>query len=550
LSAAPLPAAYSAGLPEHGDADEDHPHAPREGDHPAVAHARRMGRELTEQWVAHHAERSNSHAQEEEAHLESMRQEAAALAREAEAAHEERLADLQSEEARAQAAHYSRVAEDAGIVHPREAREWPTEHVHVRALAVLPPQQGVAGGGQRVASASDDGLVRIFSLVAVEGGWVDGACMQVLQGHSGAVQCLAALSPLSLASGGKDGCVGLWDLRGHGKCQRLMPGHRGAVLALVVFPDGRLASAGEDGSVRLWDPALKASDPLQTLWGHEAHEDLEAPEGGREDVCALAVVSLEGVAGSRRSSGSRHVAYLASGGMDGQVLVWDVASRQGQGVCRLRLKGHTSCITALAQLPDERIVSASRDGSIKLWDATSSTCVGSLQGHTAIVMCLAMHPDSERLLSGSGDGSVHVWDMAHPSPWSVSLEPQVHGHKDGIWTMAILEDATVLSGGFGATIRAWDVEECHIKWRPELSPSPKGAKRSHSAETAAAAAELVQKQDSSPTEAPAPSASRTPSPTAKKSTRALLGSSRSLVATNNPLSASTNEASIRFITRQ
>ena len=37
-----------------------------------------------------------------------------------------RLADLQSEEARAQAAHYSRVAEDAGIVHPREAREWPT----------------------------------------------------------------------------------------------------------------------------------------------------------------------------------------------------------------------------------------------------------------------------------------------------------------------------------------------------------------------------------------------------------------------------------------
>jgi WD40 repeat protein len=594
------PVAASLGSARALTVHDPHPHAPREGDSPELAHARRVGRAVSEQWVAHHSQRALSHAEAEQAHVEELRTETLARLQEETEAHHAGLEDLRAEEARALRAHLARVAADADIVHPREAREWATEHVHVRALAVLPPLAAVAEGSssaqqqqqqQYVASASDDALVRIFALCAGEGGWVEGACVAALPGHSAAVLCLAALSANCLASGGRDGLVGLWEVAPprsgsgspSGRCLRMLSAHRGAVLALAALPDGRLASAGEDGAVRLWAPEGRSEECQLTLWGHGRHEDEGAVEGGRDDVCALAAVALpqvhSGSSGSSRwdksasasastsstsstststsstsSSSAAPLAALpclASGGMDGVVLLWSLQAGASRAP-RAQLRGHTTCINALVQLADGRLASSARDGSVRLWDTLSLNCAV-LTGHPSMVMCLALHPDGERLLSGSADGSVHVWDVLHPDLWSVALEPQVHGHRDGIWSMAVLGDGTVLSGGFGATVRVWDVEDSHIKWRPEVSSSPRGAACVNAA-AALVAAEVA--AVSSP-------ASRTPSPARARSARALTGSGRALVANplaalelgSNSSSSSSSDSggaarqSIRFITR-
>lgn len=67
-------------------------------------------------------------------------------------------------------------------------------------------------------------------------------------------------------------------------------------------------------------------------------------------------------------------------------------------------------VSALAVLPDGRALSASLDGTLRLWDLESGES-RALAGHTDRVTALVVLPDG-RVLSGSDDWSVIVWDVA------------------------------------------------------------------------------------------------------------------------------------------
>ena len=69
--------------------------------------------------------------------------------------------------------------------------------------------------------------------------------------------------------------------------------------------------------------------------------------------------------------------------------------------------------TALLALPDGRLLSGSRDLTVKVWAVPPAAgalalCSATLEGHTRFVTALTRLPDG-RVLSGSGDGTVRVW---------------------------------------------------------------------------------------------------------------------------------------------
>jgi hypothetical protein len=97
---------------------------------------------------------------------------------------------------------------------------------------------------------------------------------------------------------------------------------------------------------------------------------------------------------------------LLSGGKDGSVRLWDLAS--GRELCRC--EGHRNQVTSVNFSPDgRRALSGSKDWTARLWDLESGRQVRVYRGHAGWVMSVAFSADGRTALSGGGDGTVRVW---------------------------------------------------------------------------------------------------------------------------------------------
>jgi hypothetical protein len=98
---------------------------------------------------------------------------------------------------------------------------------------------------------------------------------------------------------------------------------------------------------------------------------------------------------------------IVSASDDKTVKVWDAET----GQLIRTLSGHDGIVSFAAYSPDgRRIVSASSDNTVKVWDAETGRLISTLSGHGSIVSFAAYSPDGRRILSASGDNTVKVWD--------------------------------------------------------------------------------------------------------------------------------------------
>ena len=117
--------------------------------------------------------------------------------------------------------------------------------------------------------------------------------------------------------------------------------------------------------------------------------------------------------------------------------------------------GHTDRVLACAIAPDGlRAVSASADRTLRYWNLETGSTLVVLTGHTAEVTGCAFTNDGRRIISRSKDGRLGLWDGG-----SGSLIAFTQGHTDWVNAFAISEDeGVVYSCSEDQTVRAWDLE--------------------------------------------------------------------------------------------
>lgn len=136
--------------------------------------------------------------------------------------------------------------------------------------------------------------------------------------------------------------------------------------------------------------------------------------------------------------GSRIVTASA----DGTARIWDIATVREIAV----LRGHETFVRSAAFSADgSRIVTASVDRTARIWHATTGTEITVLRGHENAVMAAAFSPDGSRLVTASDDKTARVWDVRYATMPTGDLVAEVCTRRlRGI--TALTRDAMRLAG--------------------------------------------------------------------------------------------------------
>lgn len=213
---------------------------------------------------------------------------------------------------------------------------------------------------------------------------------------------------------------------------RMLRGHNGAITALHCVTKrevwdlvgdredaGFFISGSTDCSVKIWDPSLRGSELRATLKGHTRTVRAISSDRGK----------------------------VVSGSDDQSVLVWDKQTTQ----LLEELKGHDGPVSCVRTLSGERVLTASHDGTVKMWDVRTDRCVATVGRCSSAVLCME-YDDNVGILAAAGrDVVANMWD--------IRASRQMHklsGHTQWIRSLRMVGD-TVITGSDDWTARIWSV---------------------------------------------------------------------------------------------
>ncbi|KMQ41319.1 WD40/YVTN repeat-like-containing domain [Trichophyton rubrum] len=270
--------------------------------------------------------------------------------------------------------------------------------------------------------------------------WIPTApARHALESHRDTINSVA-FHPIfsSVASASDDCTIKIWDWE-LGELERTIKGHTRAVVD-VDFGGPRggilLASCSSDLSIKLWDPSNEYKN-IRTLVGHD------------HSVSAVRFIPL-GASGAP-SSGN----LLASASRDKSLKIWDANT----GYCLRTLQGHTAWVRDVFPSPDGRfLLSTGDDSTARLWDISVSnpetkiwdargTCLLTLAGHDNWIRALAFHPGGKYLFSVSDDRTLRCWDLSQEGK---CIKVMRDAHERFItclrWAPSIFKDAPAGNG--------------------------------------------------------------------------------------------------------
>lgn len=232
-------------------------------------------------------------------------------------------------------------------------------------------------------------------------------------------------------SGEGDFTIKVWNIE-DGKCLRTLTGHTGFVRCLQMLDESTLLSAGGNAEIKMWN--LNTGDCLRTI---------------KKSVDALSPYSIKCLTvldGSNR---------IVSGGDNKELIIWDIMGHSIE-----HLKGHADEITCCVLVGENKLLSGSKDRTLKEWNLETFVCTKTIKNlnRAAYSLCLIdKSTDRVHVAIGSWFNNIHILDLKNET-W-ITL---TNAHTGEIWSLSAIDQTRLVSASNDTKLKIWDVKngEC------------------------------------------------------------------------------------------
>jgi WD40 repeat protein len=311
-----------------------------------------------------------------------------------------------------------------------------------------------------IVSGSKDTTLRVWDLTD--------DTSRVLTGHPHDVTSVIKLNDTTIVSASCDGTLRVWDLTYD--TSRVLEGHTNNVTSMIKLNDTTIVSGSMDKTVRAWpfatglphtpvdnifeDPSYFTSWIVQDIFEDPSYFTSWIVQDIFEDrsyfpPCVTSVMKLNDY-------------MIVSGGENGTLLF---RSLKG-GIDKKILHGHTGSVWSIMKLNETTIVSGGQDNTLRVWNLAGQfidddiiyeldiTYVTSrvLKGHTGSVTSV-IKLNETTIVSASCDGTLRVWNLTN------NTSRVLEGHTDWVYSVMKLSETMVVSGSADNTVRVWDLKQ-------------------------------------------------------------------------------------------
>jgi WD40 repeat protein len=227
-----------------------------------------------------------------------------------------------------------------------------------------------------VASASDDTTVNVWDTLT----WTS---FRKYTNHTNIVYSLDQIDNDTMVSGSKDNTIRIWRIS-TGETVKIITFNVAVYVIRVFSIEYKLIVCGTyGGSNNLQIFNYNTGALNRTLIGHSDH-----------------VRSIEMLSGQ----------FMASGGADQNVIIWDLFSYS----IKYSLTGHTISVTCVKRLSSNLMASGDWNGTIIVWNWLTGERIFNLNGHTSGLYLNSLDLyDDQTLISGSWDRTVKFWNITN-----------------------------------------------------------------------------------------------------------------------------------------
>ena len=260
--------------------------------------------------------------------------------------------------------------------------------------------------------------------------------------------------------GGFDYSIALWRVDSL-KIDRRLSGHNSSVNQVIFNSDGSLlASAGcSNFETKYFNTSL---DSFQTQFDSLQSTEYKQCISGRVIIWNILESDSSNYSLTGHNGDVTSIAFLAnsnilaSGGSDGKILLWDLATKS----IKTSIIAHSKEVRQIVfDSQRELLISSSSDGTIKFWNAKDGKQNGGpivarsigRYGYPAEVAGISLNHDKS-LLASAVENDIVLWDVNKRQ----QIGPPLSGHRGEVNSVSFVSDKDVLMSGSGLDMKIYN----------------------------------------------------------------------------------------------